>query len=101
MQPICLPEQSHPSADFMNRYTVTIQGWGQDDDGVYGEQLTQVDLTVRKKSFCNSKYRNLDDTRISYYFPNLTIDSMFCADSNLNPNVGTCYGDSGGPTMIR
>ena len=42
IQPICLPEESYPSSDFMNRYAVTIQGWGQDEDGVAGEQLTQT-----------------------------------------------------------
>ena len=26
---------------------------------------------------------------------------MFCADSNLEDNIGTCYGDSGGPSMIK
>ena len=101
IQPICLPEESYPSSDFMNRYAVTIQGWGQDEDGVAGEQLTQIDLTIRKNAICNAKYKNLDATRISYYFPNLTIPSMFCADGNLKTDTGTCYGDSGGPSLIK
>ena len=85
----------------MNRYTVTVQGWGEDNDGNTGSDLTQVDLTVRKQSICNKKYEKLTPARINYWFPNLTISAMFCADSNLRRDAGTCYGDSGGPTIIK
>ena len=98
---ICLPAQATPSPDFMNRYTVTVQGWGEDNDGNIGAELTQVDLTLRKKSICDKKYENLSPARISYWFPNMTIPSMFCADSNLRKDAGTCHGDSGAPTIIR
>ena len=84
----------------MNRYTVTIQGWGEDEDGVSGEELTQIDLTVRKISYCNEKYQTISYQKVSLFLPELLINSMFCADSNLL-SAGTCYGDSGGPAMIR
>ena len=99
--PLCLPMTSSPSADFMNRYAATVQGWGKDDYGKTGIDLTQVDLTIRKKSICNSKYEKLPEARINYFMPNLSISSMFCMDGNLRRNAGTCYGDSGGPTIIK
>ena len=98
---ICLPSQAAPSADFMNRYTVTVQGWGADNDGNIGADLTLVDLTIRKKSICDKKYENLSPARLNYYFPNMTISSMFCADGNLRRDAGTCHGDSGGPAIIK
>ena len=85
----------------MNRYTATVQGWGEDNDGNVGIDLTQVDLTIRKRSICNKKYQNISPARIRYWFPNLTISSMFCAETNIQSNAGTCYGDSGGPTIIK
>ena len=85
----------------MNRYTVTVQGWGKDDDGITGIDLTQVDLTIRKRSICNKKYQNVSPAKINFWFPNLTISSMFCAETNLQSNAGTCYGDSGGPSIIK
>ena len=78
-----------------------LLGWGKNDNGVFGEQLTQVDLTIRKMEICNKKYEKVDQNRIKYWFPNLTTSAMFCADSNLKDDVGTCYGDSGGPSLIR
>ena len=44
--PLCLPMRSYPSADFMNRYAVTVQGWGRDNFGQQGVSLTQVN-TIR------------------------------------------------------
>ena len=85
----------------MNRFSVTIQGWGNNDEQLKGGQLTQIDLTIRRNSYCDSKYKKLTPSQISYAIPNLTIPEMFCADGNLNPTVGTCYGDSGGPSLIK
>ena len=93
--------QATSSPDFMHRYAVTVQGWGVDNDGNIGADLTQVDLTIRKKSICDKKYENLSSARINYWFPNLTISSMFCADGNLRRDAGTCHGDSGGPAIIK
>ena len=92
---------SRASADFMNRFSGTVQGWGKDDNGVTGIDLTQVVLTIRTRAFCNRKYQSLSDASIGYYFPNLLQPHMFCMDGGLRTDVGTCYGDSGGPTLIR
>ena len=101
ISPVCLPTRSFPNSDFMHRFTVTIQGWGKDDNGDFGEDLTKIDLTVKKNSFCNKKYESLSSARKQYWFKDLLTPPMFCADSNLGDNIGTCYGDSGGPTMIQ
>ena len=70
---------------------VTVQGWGG-EDGDYGEepeQLTEIDVTVRALAECNHKYRGLDTARVSYYFPQLLTEEMFCADHNVNKDIGT------------
>ena len=64
-----LPGQAMPSPDFMNRYTVTVQGWGADNDGNIGADLTLVDLTIRKKSICDKKYENLSPVILSLNIP--------------------------------
>ena len=101
ISPVCLPTQSYPNSDFMNRYTITIQGWGKDNNGNFGEDLTKIDLTLRKNSFCNQKYESISEARKKFWFPNLLIPSMFCANTNLGDDIGTCYGDSGGPSMRK
>ena len=98
---LCLPNSSSASADFMNRWSVTVQGWGEGDDGSTGTKLSQVELTVRKNSICNAEYANVRESFKKVYMPNLSIDAMFCTDGNVNVNAGTCYGDSGGPTIIK
>lgn len=101
IQPICLPTEAMESADFMNRYTITVQGWGKDNSNGFPTDLSQVDLTIRNQKFCNSKYDNLPVNTKLIFLPDLLLSSMFCADGNLNPTAGTCYGDSGGPSIIR
>ena len=102
IQPVCLPQKSSTSADFMSQFTVTIQGWGKEKkNGPTSSQLTQVDLTVRSRENCNNKYKKMSPALKAVWLPNLLITSMFCADGNLRSDVGTCYGDSGGPTMIQ
>ena len=99
--PVCLPSKTYPNAGFLNRFTITIQGWGQDDNGEFGEDLTRIDLTIRRNSLCNKKYETISAARKSYWFPQLLTPQMFCANSNLGDKIGTCYGDSGGPSMIQ
>ena len=98
---LCIPKSSYPSGDFMNRYTATVQGWGKDYLERQGVYLTQVDLTIRKKSICNKEYERVRDSVKNHLMPNLSIDAMFCTDGNLREDAGTCYGDSGGPTIIK
>ena len=40
-------------------------------------------------------------TNIERWIPKLTTDVLFCADANLNDKTGVCYGDSGGPAILR
>ena len=101
ISPVCLPSETFDNSNFMNRFAITIQGWGKDDNGNFGQDLTRIDLTVRKNSFCIKKYVGISEARKQFWFPDLLISSMFCADSNLGDNIGTCYGDSGGPSMIK
>ena len=35
------------------------------------------------------------------YYPQLLTEVMFCADHNVNKDIGTCYGDSGGPAIKK
>ena len=96
-----MPAQATPSPDFMNRFAVTAQGWREENDENISNDLTQLDLIVRRRSDCDKKYeKNLSPSIINYWFPNMTISSMFCASSNLKIE-GTCYGQSGGPTIIK
>ena len=42
---------------------------------------------------CNYKYQNVDEWTKKERIPQLVTEAMFCADSNLKDDVGTCYGD--------
>ena len=105
--PICLPAISHSSLPSSLINTgIVVQGWGKDENEEQGRSLTQIYVSIRSKNDCNylltNNVRRLDALRIKEYLPDLTTDSMFCADSILNPEeTGTCNGDSGGPALIR
>ena len=65
--------------------------------------VTQLDLAVKKKRFCNQKYDVKSSHRnyltIMASLPNLFNDkSVFCASSQ-GRDSGTCGGDSGGPVV--
>ena len=71
-----------------------------DDDRT---SVTQLDLVVKKKRFCNQKYEVKSSHRnyltIMSSLPNLFDDkSVFCAN-NQGRDSGTCGGDSGGPVL--
>ena len=107
IMPICLPEVSQSSLPSSLIHTgITVQGWGKDENGEFGQTLTQIDVSIRSKEECNYQFKNnvgkLDALRIQAFLPDLITDSMFCADSTLNQEAtGTCDGDSGGPAVIR
>ena len=104
--PICLPAISHSSLPSSLINTgIVVQGWGTDENEDEGKSVTQIDVSIRSKEECNYQFQNnvrrLDALRIKAFLPDLITDSMFCADSILNQETGTCNGDSGGPALIR
>ena len=38
---------------------------------------------------------------VGTFLPKLTSNGLFCADSSLDSQAGTCNGDSGGPAVVR
>ena len=87
---VCQRKQHHLQTLHMNRFAVTAQGWREENDENISNDLTQLDLIVRRRSDCDKKYeKNLSPSIINYWFPNMTISSMFCASSNLKTE-GTC-----------
>ena len=105
IQPISLPLQSQPDPGSLTRVGITSQGWGYNEDGKLGEGLEKIDVNVRSKSECDFMYSNnlsrLDKLRVRRFLPDLVSSSLFCADNNLDRRIGTCNGDSGGPSVIR
>ena len=106
---ICLPTSVLASPASKVGLGITVQGWGKDQrglDGEAGKLLTQIDVSIRSENECNTKYNTTfsfqDQRRIQTQLPELIINSMFCADSNLDSSqVGICNGDSGGPAVFR
>ena len=105
IQPICLPSESlpNPASDI----SVTTQGWGLNNDGQVGRLITEIGVTVRPKEECNFQYQSQDlglakrlgiETQLPNYFNEPVI---YCADHTTNDNIGTCKGDSGGPSFRR
>ena len=103
--PVCLPEETNSNQNHLYRQGIHIIGYGPmsgsaDDDRT---SVTQLDLVVKKKRFCNQKYEVKSSHRnyltIMASLPNLFNDkSVFCA-SNQGQDSGTCGGDSGGPVL--
>ena len=79
ISPVCLPSQTYQNSDFMNRFAITIQGWGKDNSGNFGQDLTRIDLTVKRNSFCNRKYSSISEARKNFWFPQLLSPNIFCA----------------------
>ena len=55
----------------------------------------------RSHTICNFKYKNLPQDVTSILMPQLLPSQMFCTDGNANNAIGTCYGDSGGPLIMK
>jgi len=87
ISPICLPDSSslHPGSGF----GISVQGWGKSEIG-------GVECDSRLEIFGESSRSKIDR-----WMPQLTTDVLFCADANLNDQVGVCHGDLGGPAIIR
>ena len=108
IQPICLPSESLPNPDNFGRFgtKVTTQGFGLNSDNEVGKSITEIGVTVRPKEECNTKYQSVTGLAkklgIELALPNLFNEPViFCADHTTNENIGTCKGDSGGPSFRR
>ena len=102
ISPICLPETTkrHPGAST----AISVQGWGKDADGSIGKRVTEANVAIRSQEECNFKFRNagfqLNET-VYTHMPQLTEDTIFCADATIGSQIGTCIGDSGGPALQK
>ena len=106
LQPICLPEQPHAGLqESMVGDALTVTGWGRDDDDYFGNNLTSIDVTILLNEECTDAYKNTQNKRdnlsVRFQLPRFIAPSMFCADNNINHDVGTCHGDSGGTAFVR
>ena len=103
ISPICLPQSvsSYPSPGTI----ITTQGWGVGDDGNYGETASAVSVGVRLKQECNYKFKNAGTShrdKVNAVMPELIMENnLFCAESDLNSDLGPCRGDSGGPAIQK
>ena len=83
-------------------------GWGTEESSD-DLKLTQIDVAIRSKQFCNfklnkTKHEGSRQTflRIDLFLPDLLKDTQFCADTDtLTNEVKTTKGDSGGPSVRR
>ena len=84
---------------------ITTVGWGRDEKDIFGKELTSIDVTIRSNKECNSHYNGsgnrVEKLAIQSQLPSYIVASQFCADNNINSNVGVCHGDSGGPSFFR
>ena len=82
----------------MSGVGITVQGWssaqGNDLD------LTEIDVNIKSKEECDHKYESVSKEYYDYYLPEKLKKVQFCA-GNVDENVRTFYGDSGGPAFIR
>ena len=106
IQPICLPTRRQSNPDSIVGFTVATQGWGLDSNGQVGQLINEISVTVRSREECNFKYQSvqakLKKLAIELQLPNnFNPPVIFCAAHTTNKNIGTCKGDSGGPSFRR
>ena len=103
ISPICLPQTAseHPG-----KVPISVQGWGKDSSGFVGKKVSEVNVGIRLKQECDHNFGaagvehgQFIANNVQRVMPNLTLDILFCARANLNSQVGTCIGDSGGPAV--
>ena len=102
ISPLCLPEKpfKHPGVG----RTVSVQGWGEDINGVIGMQVSEATVTVRSQKECDYRFSRAGPSvidSVKAFLPKLTNSTLICADSSLDSQAGACHGDSGGPAFIR
>ena len=70
-----------------------VQGWGGDIFGDNGLELTQVKVNTRSKGECDHRFSQpgpKDEVAVQKFLPKLTSSELFCADSSLDSQAGTC-----------
>jgi secreted trypsin-like serine protease len=101
ISPICLPQttMTHPGAGA----SMSIQGWGKDEEGSFGKRVSVANVGIRSKAECDYKLSNAGSyqNRVDILLPQLSEDILFCADASINTQGGTCVGDSGGPAVQK
>ena len=101
--PICIPDSENTEPNHLNRYSVTLVGYGPPTDQSKG--LNQISYKVYSKRECDYLYDpenaatslQADSLQalIRSTLPNKFEDSLICAGDRSNPDHGTCPGDSG------
>ena len=103
ISPICLPQTA---SNYPDNVPISVQGWGKDGDGSFGQRLSDLSVGIRVKNECDHEFRTAGvehgafiGKKVKKVMPELSRDTLFCARANLNSQVGTCIGDSGGPAV--
>ena len=98
---ISLPHttMTHPGAGA----SMSIQGWGKDEEGSFGKRVSVANVGIRSKAECDYKLSNAGSFQniVDILMPQLSEDILFCADASINTQGGTCRGDSGGPAVQK
>ena len=88
---LCLPKKPYPHPG--DGLGVLVQGWGGDQFGENGMELTQVKVNVRSKGECDYRFSQTgpeNKDAVQKFLPTLTSSELFCADSSLDSQAGTC-----------
>ena len=99
---LCLPEK--PSTHPGDGFTLLVQGWGEDINGIAGKQISEATVSSRSSQECDHRISLAGPSNkeeVDTFLPNLTNSVLICADAALDAQIGTCFGDSGGPAFYR
>eukprot|EP00092_Neocalanus_flemingeri_P004565 GFUD01004916.1.p1 GENE.GFUD01004916.1~~GFUD01004916.1.p1 ORF type:complete len:830 (+),score=142.34 GFUD01004916.1:13-2502(+) len=101
--PICLPKTTIMNSSSLINQALTIIGYGVNDQRTVGKDLLIDTVSVRENAYCDNAHKNAgqEKERVKAALPDLFIDSLFCADQDLNRKIGPCNGDSGSPAFQR
>ena len=99
---LCLPEK--PSTHPGDGVALQVQGWGEDINGIAGKQISEASVSSRSSQECDHRISLAGPSNkeeVDTFLPNLTNSVLICADAALDAQIGTCFGDSGGPAFYR
>ena len=99
---LCLPESpfTHPG----DGVTLLVQGWGEDINGIAGQQISEATVSSRSSQECDHRISLAGPSsveEVETFLPDLTNSVLICADATLDAQIGACSGDSGGPAFYR